>query len=289
MSTFEDTVTKRHLAPMVAFDGGQFVMGSDHHYPEEAPARVVEVKAFALDRYAVTNAQFTAFVDATSYTTTAERAGLDGTPPGSMVFRMTAGPVSLLTSSRWWKFVPGAYWRSPEGPDSTIADRMDHPVVQISQSDAVAYAAWAGKRLPTEAEWELAASLSCEMSEVLTCANIWRGEFPHHNLNRKSPPFTVPVASGVGRPRLPINMIGNVWEWTTSSFYCEEQDACCGHLNQTGTQDLRVLKGGSFLCADSYCRRYRPQARIGQPEHTTTNHIGFRCAQDPALVAASLW
>lgn len=267
-------------AGMIAFIGGMFVMGSEHHYPEEKPARPARVAPFALDRHTVTNAQFAAFVEDTGYVTTTEQVGQGGTEPGSLVFRMTDGPVSLVDPSQWWTFVPGACWRAPEGPRSGISDRMDHPVVQVSFEDATVYAAWAHKRLPTEAEWEFAASLAFDMREVLSKANIWRGKFPHQNLRRRTPPFTVPVDSGAGRPGLPKNMIGNVWEWTSSRFDAPAGTECCGGEKSEATKEIRALKGGSFLCAESYCRRYRPQARIGQTPHYATNHVGFRCALD---------
>ncbi|MEN8656852.1 MAG: formylglycine-generating enzyme family protein [Marivita sp.] len=259
----------------ICLAGGRFVMGSDHHYPEEKPTRAVSVAAFAIDRHAITNAQFARFVEDTGYVTTAERER-----PGALVFQMTEGPVSLTDPSRWWRFVDSACWRAPEGDDSGIAGRMDHPVVQVSHEDAEAYAAWAGTRLPTEAEWEFAASLAFDMNEVLSTANIWRGAFPHQNNSRTMAPFTVPVGSGTGHPGLPENMLGNVWEWTSSPFHATARAGCCSGTNEGPAPDVRVLKGGSFLCAKSYCRRYRPQARIGQTLDYATNHIGFRCARD---------
>jgi formylglycine-generating enzyme required for sulfatase activity len=267
-------------AEMIAFVGGQFVIGSDHHYPEEKPARAVDVAPFSMDRYAVTNAQFTVFVEATGHVTSAERLGPGANDPGAFVFHMTDGPVSLLDPSQWWAFVPGACWRAPEGPSSGIADRMDHPVVQVSHADAAAYAAWAGKRLPSEPEWEFAASVAFDMSAVLKKANIWRGAFPYRHEHRKSAAFTIPAADSDGRSDLPVNMIGNVWEWTSSAFGAIAGQGCCGGAGHATGPDVRVLKGGSFLCADSYCRRFRPQARIGQNRCHTANHIGFRCAAD---------
>ena len=255
-------------------------MGSDHHYSEEKPARPVQVAPFALDRHAVTNAQFAVFVEDTGYVTTAQKVGQGGADLGSLVFRTTDGPVSLVDPSQWWTFVAGACWRAPEGPGSSISNRIEHPVVQVSFEDATAYAAWARKRLPTEAEWEFAASLAFDMSEVLSTANIWRGEFPHQNLTRSTPPFTVPVDSGAGRPGLPKNMIGNVWEWTSSGFGSAAGSACCSGETSGAAKEALALKGGSFLCADAYCRRYRPQARFGQAPQYATNHIGFRCALD---------
>lgn len=263
---------------MIAFTGGQFVMGSDHHYLEEKPARVANVAPFAMDRYAVTNSQFASFVEETGYITTAERVG--STASQSMVFRMTDGPVSLLDPSQWWTSLPGACWHSPEGPDSSILDRMDHPVVQVSYEDAATYAEWTGKRLPTEMEWEFAASLSFDMREVLASANIWRGEFPYRNDRREEPPFTVAATAETGRPEVPANLIGNVWEWTSSGFDTAPENGCCSGVGTIRQLGLLVLKGGSFLCAESYCRRYRPQARIGQHASYSASHIGFRCVAD---------
>lgn len=267
-------------AGMIAFMGGKFVMGSYHHYPEEKPARPVQLAPFALDRHTVTNAQFAAFVEDTGYVTTAEQVGQGGAKLGSMVFRMTGGPVTLVDPSQWWTFVPGACWRTPEGPGSGISNRMDHPVVQVSQKDAAAYSAWAGKRLPTEAEWEFAAALAFDMGAVQASANIWRGDFPFRHDRRENPPFTVAAMTDTGRAELPANMIGNVWEWTSSAFDEAVTTECCNTTDGKDADVLVVLKGGSFLCAESYCRRYRPQARIGQSRYHSASHIGFRCAAD---------
>lgn len=269
-----------HTAELIFFSGGEFVMGSDHHYPEERPARTASVAPFAIDRHAVTNAQFARFVEATGYITTAESTASEQDKPGSLVFQMTDAPVSLLDPRQWWTHVPGAYWHAPEGPGSSIDERMDHPVVQVSKVDAAAYADWAGKRLPTEREWEFAASFAFDMRTVLETANIWRGHFPHRNDRRDTPPFTVTVKSKNRHPKLPEHMIGNVWEWTSTPFHKQVRATCCGGSNSKATSTLWSLKGGSFLCADTYCRRYRPQARIGQIAEHSTNHIGFRCAVD---------
>lgn len=274
------TTIRQSTADMIDFAGGQFVMGSDHHYPEEKPALPVQVETFALDRHTVTNAQFAAFAEDTGYVTTAQQVGQGGTEPGSLVFRMTDGPVSLVDPSQWWTFVQGACWRAPEGPGSGISDRMDHPVIHVSQKDAAAYAAWEGKRLPTEAEWEFAAALAFDMGAVQTSANIWRGDFPFRHDRRENPPFTVAAMTDTGRTELPANMIGNVWEWTSSAFDKAVTTTACCNTSDSQCAGVLVLKGGSFLCAESYCRRYRPQARIGLSRYHTANHIGFRCAAD---------
>lgn len=273
-------------ADIITLDGGCFQMGSDRHYPEEAPSRPVDVSSFQIDASAVTNTAFSAFVGATGYVTTSERPldpDLDpGMPddyylPGALVFTIPAHPVGLNDASKWWSLIPGACWRHPEGPTSTLAGRGDHPVVQVSYMDALAYAHWAGKSLPSEVQWEYAAAVG-EMaaSTKTTDLNIWHGVFPNQNLRRSAPPFTVPAKSGPSKNGL-YHMLGNVWEWTSDSFSIAGTHDCCGADAAAGT-DMRVLKGGSFLCAENYCRRYRPPARIGYSQESATNHIGFRCA-----------
>ncbi|MEP2639275.1 MULTISPECIES: formylglycine-generating enzyme family protein [Rhodobacterales] len=262
--------------PMMSLDGGQFLMGSDRHYPEEAPARIVEVAPFQIDTAAVTNDAFAAFVAATGYITTSERPNdKENKVAGSFVFQMTKGPVSLLDPNQWWQFVPGANWRHPEGPQSNLVKRGLHPVVNVSFIDALAYANWAGKSLPSEAQWEFAATIAA--SDRLDM-NIWRGDFPHRNERTGMPPFTVPSRNNdTPRSRL-HNMLGNVWEWTTDPFSQTStgRPNCCVPEPQS-SQDTRILKGGSYLCAESYCRRYRPAARIAHAETSATSHIGFRC------------
>lgn len=267
------------FASSVPIPAGRFVMGSDDHYPEETPTRWVEVGAFQMDAITVTNDAFATFIRATGYVTTSEHAvGRAAQPdmpdvfyqPASLVFQMTPYPVRLTDPSQWWAFVPGACWRHPEGPGSTLDGRGDHPVVHVSFNDAMAYADWAGKRLPTEAEWEFAASQVADGD-----INIWRGAFPHQNDRTNAAPFTVPAMSDA--PGL-SHMLGNVWEWTSDIFQSESKRGCCAP--DVGTQKLRVLKGGSCLCADSYCRRYRPAARLGYDQTSATGHIGFRCVSD---------
>jgi formylglycine-generating enzyme required for sulfatase activity len=299
---------------MMWIEGGEFRMGSDAHYPEEAPAHRVRVDSFFIDRYPVTNRQFAAFVAATGYRTVAERplnqAEYPGAlphmlEPGSLVFRKTRGPVDLRDFRNWWDWKSGAYWRHPEGRGSSVAKRLDHPVVQVAFEDAEAYARWAGKALPTEAEWEFAARGGLDGAEFVwgaefapggrLMANTWQGEFPWENLctdgfERTSPVCMFP-ANGYGL----FDMAGNVWEWTVDWFSArhdpEAQSPCCvpNHSRSGPNEDSfdpaqpeiriprKVVKGGSFLCAANYCRRYRPAARHAQMIDSGMSNIGFRC------------
>ncbi|MEU1208648.1 formylglycine-generating enzyme family protein [Nocardia sp. NPDC005825] len=287
-----------------------FTMGSDDHYPEEAPAHRVGLDAFGIETAPVSNAQFARFVRETGYRTVAERplnpaefpdAPAENIQPGSMVFTPTPGPVDLRHLNQWWTWVPGAHWKRPEGPGSSLADRPDHPVVHIAFEDAQAYAEWAGRALPTEAQWEAAARGGLEHTEFTwgadpesetALANYWHGEFPWRarpGYGRTSPVGSFP-ANGYGLH----DMAGNVWEWTTDWYAEGHRDTgsgCCAPRNPRGVAraeslDARqpqfavprkVIKGGSFLCADSYCRRYRPAARRPQMIDTGMSHIGFRC------------
>ena len=285
----------------VAVPAGRYRIGSDDHYPEERPAREVEVGAFRIDATPVTNAAFAEFVAATGYVTVAERQR----PAGSAVFAMTSGPVDVRDPSQWWRFAPGACWRAPEGKGSDLGDRDDHPVVHVALEDVRAFAAWCGKRLPTEAEWEVAArgglvGADYAWGEELVpdgrlLANIWTGAFPWY-FARNGAPGTSAVGSFPANGYGISDMIGNVWEWTVSPFV--ERVACTcaataasdpiasngatggsdalASRRQTGG-DLTALKGGSFLCAAEYCARYRPAARIGLPPDSSTAHVGFRC------------
>ena len=304
---------------MVLIPGGQFTMGSDDHYPEEAPAHPACVDGFWIDLHPVTNAQFEAFVEATGYRTLAEQPadpamypGADpaALAPASAVFTPPPLPVDLTDLYQWWSSVPGANWRHPGGPATSVRDRLDHPVTHVAWADVLAYAEWAGKQIPTEAEWEYAARGGLPGSEFawgeeLTpggrhMANTWQGEFPHQNLRLDGYAGTSPVgafpANGYGLH----DMIGNVWEWT-SDWYTEYRrlmgsaPACCGtpprRVNPVGGREAesvepgqlhtriprKVIKGGSHLCAPNYCRRYRPAARVPQPIDTATCHLGFRC------------
>jgi formylglycine-generating enzyme required for sulfatase activity len=275
------------VALLCDIPGGHFVMGSDSHYPEEAPVRRAEVSDFTIDAATVTNDEFARFVRATGYVTSSERA-LDralhpGMPdefylPGSLVFQMTSEAVQLHDPGQWWSFVPGASWRHPEGPETTVTERGLHPVVHVSCKDAVSYANWAGKKLPTEAQWEYAAQRA-RGPESDPNLNIWRGQFPYQNARRSSPPFTEPSVSGARGDRGPFHMLGNVWEWTCDPYesLTKTQNSCCKPESGTSVVINRVLKGGSYLCAESYCRRYRPAARLAYAEDASAGHIGFRC------------
>lgn len=284
---------------MIRIPGGSFLMGSNDFYREERPVRRVSVGGFWIDRYPVTNAEFGRFIAATGYLTLCERPPdpalyPDADPallvPGSAVFRKPPRPVSLHDSGAWWEYAPGADWRHPEGPGSTIADRDDHPVIHVAYEDAVAYAVWAGKELPSETEWEYAARGGLESAvyawgdefapEGRLMANTWQGRFPWENLASDGYAGTSPVgafpANGYGL----YDMIGNVWEWTATPFAQARIDApkpaCCAPA-EPGAGAQRVVKGGSHLCAPNYCLRYRPAARQGEAVDTSTCHIGFRC------------
>lgn len=296
------------LTELIEVPGGSFRMGSTSFYPEEAPVHTVTVGAFAIERHPVTNAQFAAFIEQTGYVTVAERA-LDPAlypgvapadlQPGSLVFRPTAGAVDLRDWRQWWDWAPGACWRRPFGPGSDVQDRLDHPVVQVAYPDAAAYAHWAGRRLPTEAEWEYAARAGTTTTYPWgdeaapggrLMANTWQGRFPFRNDGALGWRGTSPVgtfdANGYGL----ADMIGNVWEWTTTEFSAHHRPApagagCCtptGRSNPVpnGEPDPAIsqaLKGGSHLCAPEYCHRYRPSARSPQSQDSSTTHIGFRC------------
>ena len=282
---------------LVELPGGDFLMGSDRHYLEERPQHPTRVKPFQMDRTAVTNAQFAEFVEATDYRTTAEIPLDPATAPsmpaayfeaGSLVFHMTDGPVDLRDFCRWWKFIPGACWRHPEGPKSTIEDRLDHPVVQVSLPDALAYAEWAGRSLPSERQWEFAARSTSdeeyswgaalnEGDEIHT--NTWIGSFPFHNDRTETAPFTQSVSAYDPNAHGLYNMIGNVWEWTIDAFQNAHDPGvnCCTPSRTIEQGKNYVTKGGSFLCAPSYCRRYRASARSPQEAHSSTNNLGFRC------------
>ncbi len=299
---------------MVWIPGGTYLIGSDHHYPEEAPAHEVRVDGFWMDRYTVTNEQFQRFIEATAYVTVAERPlNPDDYPgalpellvPGSVVFQQPPYRVDLGNPNNWWAYVPGANWRHPEGPDSSLEGRENHPVVHIAYEDAEAYAAWVGKTLPTEAQWERAARGGLEGATYTwgnefapggtMMANTWQGEFPWQNLLTDGYARTAPVGSFPPNGYGLYDMAGNVWEWTTDWYQDHHPNksarACCAPVNPKGAareesfdpaQPLiliprKVLKGGSYLCAPNYCLRYRPAARIPEMIDTSTGHIGFRC------------
>ena len=309
-----DPADESRLKNMVWIPGGEFLMGSEDFYPEEKPVHRVRVDGFWMDKYQVTNAQFGAFVEATGYVTMAERKPdpaqyPDADPallvPGSLLFRKTVGPVDLAYYQQWWAFVPGANWRNPWGPESDLRGKDWHPVVHVAHEDAQAYAEWAGKELPSEAEWEYAARGGLE-GAIYTwgdefsprgkfLANTWQGEFPWQNLKLDRYETTAPVgafpANGYGLH----DMAGNVWEWT-EDWWIPQHDAepsspCCApHNPRVMAPDRsydpaqpnvaiprKVIKGGSFLCAPNYCLRYRPAARSPEMIDSSTCHLGFRC------------
>jgi formylglycine-generating enzyme required for sulfatase activity len=290
------------LTELVELPGGSFLMGSTDFYPEEAPVHPVTVEPFSIERHPVTNAQFAEFVDATGYVTVAERpldpADFPGVPkdelvPGALVFRATAGPVNLRDWRQWWTWEPGACWRHPFGADSSVEDRLDHPVVQIAYPDAAAYAGWAGRRLPSEAQWEYAARAGSTTAyawgdevrpDGRLMANTWQGRFPYRNDGALGWAGTSPVGSFPPNDFGLVDMIGNVWEWTTTPYSRHHrldqpaESGCCPPPLPSGDPTVnQTLKGGSHLCAPEYCHRYRPAARSSQSQDSATTHIGFRC------------
>lgn len=297
---------------MIFIPGGTFAMGSDQHYREEAPVHRVTVDGFWIDETPVTNAQFKAFVEATGHVTYAEIPPRAEDYPGALPHMLRAGslvfrPASITARdwSEWWEFRFGANWRHPYGRGSWIKDLDDHPVVHVAYCDAEAYAKWAGKELPTEAEWEFAARGGLDGAEFawgdeLTpggrqMANTWQGNFPHENLKLDGYERTSPVRAFPPNGYDLYDMIGNVWEWTTDWYApnhpADALKACCIPENPRGPPadqsydpclphiriPRKVLKGGSHLCAPNYCRRYRPAARHPEPIDTSTSHVGFRC------------
>ena len=318
---------------MVLIPGGDFLMGSDAPYslPNERPAHQVRVKPFFMDIHAVTNTEFAKFVKSTGYITVGERPvdweelkkqvppetpkpPAETLAPGSLVFHPTTGPVDLRDMSAWWQWVNGASWSHPEGPDSNIIGRENHPVVHIAWEDAKAYAAWAGKRLPTEAEWEFAARGGVngeryawgnqESPDGRFMLNRWTGQFPYHDDALDGFAGTSPVGTFPSNGFGLYDMGGNVWNWCSDIYradaFAEEAKAglvCCdptGPKTSQGEKALlgdpsppmvpgaerRVTKGGSFLCHPDYCESYRPSARRGTPPDTGSSHVGFRCAKD---------
>jgi formylglycine-generating enzyme required for sulfatase activity len=280
--------------------GGEFEMGSDRFYPEEAPAHRARVDGFWIDVQPVTNAHFARFVDATGYVTVAERpldtAAYPGAAPellvpGGVVFQPTPEPVRLDDVGRWWSYVPGAQWRHPLGPGSDLDGLDDHPVVQVAYEDAEAYAAWSGASLPSEAEWEFAARGGLDgaaftwgdddLQATQPRANTWQGEFPWRNELTDGWLRTSPVGSFAPNGYGLADMAGNVWEWTSDTYTATHAARpCCSMAPESGIP-LKVLKGGSHLCAPSYCLRYRPAARSPQATDTSTSHIGLRCVKRP--------
>jgi sulfatase modifying factor 1 len=288
---------------MIWIPGGNFLMGSNSFYREERPVRPASVDGFWIDTYPVTNAEFRKFVEATGYVTYSERppnpamypdADPEMLVPGSLVFKKPDRPVNLRNNLAWWEYRPGADWRHPQGPESSIVDRDDHPVVHVAYEDALAYAAWAGKELPTEAEWEFAARGGLEGKaypwgdasnpDGRFMANTWQGHFPYENSADDGYEGTSPVdafpPNGFGL----FDMVGNTWEWTSSPFDAvgvqqgaAQPQSCC-HTSAGDDRSVRLtVKGGSHLCAPNYCLRYRPSARQGETVDSSTCHIGFRC------------
>ncbi|MBD1319739.1 formylglycine-generating enzyme family protein [Gordonia hankookensis] len=297
------TVGSVPLTDVIPLPGGVFRMGSDHDYPEERPQHDRVVAPFAIERHPVTNAQYAEFVEATGYVTVAEEpidpADFPGADPaelvpGSLAFTPTSGPVDLRDWRQWWRWQPGASWRLPDGDASAVDHRPDHPVVHIAYRDATAYAQWAGRRLPTEVEWEYAARGGLDghtfpWGDELRpgdsdMANTWKGRFPYRNdgWGTTSPVGNYPP-NGFGLH----DMIGNVWERCVDVYVPRHVRPADGSVDADGRPDLlapttsprvmRVTKGGSYICAPEYCRRYRPAARSAQSDDSATSHMGFRC------------
>jgi formylglycine-generating enzyme len=279
------------LAEMEWVPGGTYRMGSNRFYPEERPVRAVRVDGFHMDRAPVTVAEFRRFVDDTGYVTVAERpldpADFPGADPallvpGSLVFRKSRGPVDLRDVRQWWEYRPGATWR--DGAD-------EHPVTHVAHEDATAYADWAEKALPTEAEWEFAARGGLDGATFAwgdehspngrPMANTWQGEFPWQNLLEDGYEGTSPVGAFPPNGYGLYDVTGNVWEWTSDFFHhgdgAMSSSPCCVPIHPGTNVPSRVIKGGSHLCAPNYCLRYRPAARQAEAADTSTQHIGFRC------------
>jgi formylglycine-generating enzyme required for sulfatase activity len=317
---------------MMWISGGEFVLGGTDRFAKlnERPAHRVRVHGFWMDRTPVTNAQFTEFVTAVGYVTTAERPPSwetlkvqlpAGTPrpkdemlvPGALVFVGTERPVDLTDYTRWWRYVPGASWRHPQGPESTIVGKEDHPVVQVSYEDALAYAYWVGKRLPTEAEWEFAARGGLEQATYAwgnefapqghRMANVWEGTgqpFPVVDPGAEGAHGTSPVCAFGPNGYGLCDMTGNVWQWTADWYRADAYSLTARAAELTdpkGPSDSfdpdepgvpesaprRVIRGGSFLCSETYCISYRPSARRGSDPYTSMSHIGFRLVVDEVV------
>jgi formylglycine-generating enzyme len=277
-------------AGMAWIPGGTFRMGADDQYPEEAPVREVGVEGFWMDRYVVTNRDFARFVSRTGYLTLAERPET----AASSVFMSPRQPVELSDPYRWWAYVPGASWRRPQGPGSSVRSYPDHPVVHVAWPDVEAYARWAGKAVPTEAEWEYAARGGLDGATYAWgdeyapggryLANTWQGEFPVHNTVEDGFECTAPVGSFPANGYGLYDMTGNVWEWTDDWYTgpAAPPEPCCPDGDAADPVPRKVLKGGSYLCAPNYCHRYRPAARVPHAVDTSASHIGFRCVVRPA-------
>ncbi len=308
---------------LVHIPGGEFAMGSDEFYPDEAPVRRVAVESFSIDPHQVTNDQFAGFIDATSYVTMAERvpdaefypgAKPRDLVPGSLVFTMSDGPVDLRNYGNWWRWTPGAQWRHPTGPDSSLDGFENHPVVHVAFEDVIAYCAWAGGSLPSEAEWEFAARGGLDgkrfvwgdddPQETKPVANTWQGRFPFENSELDGYTRTSPVGTFPPNGHGLYDVAGNVWEWT-DDWYTHKpgalvENSCCAPADPRGGREedsfdsaqpdtpipRKVIKGGSHLCTPQYCYRYRPAARQPQMLDTSTSHLGFRrIVRDSAVLA----
>jgi len=307
---------------MVLIPGGKYFMGSSgpEDYSNERPVHKMVVDSFFMDKYEVTNYQFLEFVNQTGYITTAEKiiswddmkkqlpTNISKLPdsllePGSLVFEASKYPIPLNDESRWWKWKKGASWKKPFGNNSSIKNIMDHPVVHISWDDAVAYSEWVGKRLPTEAEWEWAASGGIRdalypwgnesINKEPMKANFWQGHFPYLNIKKDGFNFTAPIGSYLPNEYGLFDMAGNVWEWcfdyyNEKSYFLDRNEEIC--INPKGPDKpfdsnepfaiKRVLRGGSFLCNDSYCSGYRVTRRMSSSQDTGLSHTGFRCVKD---------
>lgn len=286
------------LTELVELPGGSFRMGSTSFYPEEAPIHTATVAPFAIERHPVTNAQFAEFIADTGYVTVAERpldpalypgVAPEDLLPGALIFTGTPGPVNLDDWRQWWDWAPGAHWRAPFGDGSDVAGKEEHPVVQVAYPDAGAYAAWAGRRLPTEAEFEYAAGAGTSTTyawgddprlDGQLMANTWQGRFPYRNDGASGWVGTSPVGAFPANRFGLFDMIGNVWEWTTTKYsdrHRAESNSCCPISAEPDPALIQALKGGSHLCAPEYCHRFRPSARSPQSQDSSTTHIGFRC------------
>jgi sulfatase modifying factor 1 len=303
---------------MAWIPGGTFLMGSDSHYPEEKPAHRVRVDGFWMDIHTVTNREFDTFVRETGHVTLAERpanpddypgAKPEMLPPSSTIFKKPTAPVDMKDHYNWWVYVRGADWRHPRGPASSISRLADHPVVHVAFEDVAAYANWAGKEIPTEAEWEFAARGGLDGAEFawghefapggLQMANTWQGDFPYRNTLEDGFEYTAPVRSFPANGYGLFDMAGNVWQWTADWYqdHARIDSPCCTAKNPRGARQeasydprqaelkigRKVTKGGSHLCAPNYCRRYRPAARMAQPVDTSISHLGFRLIIRPAV------
>ncbi len=310
--------SETQLTPLVEIPGGEFLMGSDDHYPEESPVHPVNVDTFQIEIAAVTNDQYAKFVEETGYITVAERPlsaeefphlPPENLVPGSMLFRKTSGPVDLRYLSQWWVWKHGVSWKTPYGPKSNLEGIGNHPVVHIAFEDAENYAFWAGRKLPTEAQWEKAARGGLEGKEYSwgneklpngkRMCKKFEGAFPWKSRPADGYQWTAPIMTFPPNGYGLYDITGNTWEWT-QDWYKAEHDSpadnpCCVPNNPRGGDidgsydpnqpqfhiPRKVLKGGSFLCADEYCKRYRPAARRPQMIDTGMSHIGFRCVVTP--------